>query len=141
MRTAESRGISRSSRRRLGRGASQRGRRLLLRDHIATAGLLLSVIPAGSPLSRTSTFLRSEKGDPLFSKREVGSTRPLPSDVSRNCSQPTATVFACSGAVRANSICHRLPPVATTGLHKGSIVCSQYRQHAAPRKAGLDGGR
>jgi deoxyribodipyrimidine photo-lyase len=28
------------------------------------------------------------------------------------------------------SICDRLPPVATTGLHKGSILCSPFRQQA-----------
>jgi hypothetical protein len=43
-------------------------------------------------------------------------------------SQPTATVLACLCRFRAEVICPRLPWVATTGLHKGSIVCSQIRQ-------------
>ena len=32
------------------------------------------------------------------------------------------TVLACFRSFRADSICYRLPPVATTGLHKGSSV-------------------
>jgi hypothetical protein len=38
-----------------------------------------------------------------------------------NWSQPSATVFACLSRFRGRSICHRLPPVATAGLHKRSI--------------------
>jgi hypothetical protein len=41
-------------------------------------------------------------------------------------SQPAATVFACSRGFAAEAICDRLPPVATTGLHKGSILCCPY---------------
>ena len=33
-----------------------------------------------------------------------------------------------SARFRASANCHRLPPVATTGLHKGSILCSLLRQ-------------
>jgi hypothetical protein len=36
---------------------------------------------------------------------------------------------------RADPICDRLPPVATTGLHEGSIFCNQLRQQSACRKA------
>ena len=46
-------------------------------------------------LSAEPIPLRSPGGDPLFSKRELGSTRPLPCARRGNRSQPTATVFAC----------------------------------------------
>src|SRR5262245_44756353 len=36
-------------------------------------------------------------------------------------SQPTATVLACLGRLPGRWICYGLPPLATTGLHKGSI--------------------
>jgi hypothetical protein len=49
------------------------------------------------------------------------STPSLPCAPNGNRLQPMATVIACPGAFRANPICHPLPPVATTGLHKGSI--------------------
>jgi hypothetical protein len=39
----------------------------------------------------------------------------------RQRAQPTATVLACFCGFRDSSICRRLPPFATTGLHKGSI--------------------
>jgi hypothetical protein len=41
---------------------------------------------------------------------------------SGNRSQPTATVFASLSRFRGRRICHRLPRVATAGLHKGSIL-------------------
>jgi hypothetical protein len=50
------------------------------------------------------------------------STPSLPWNASGNRSQPTATVFAFLSRFRGRSICHRLPPVATAGLHKCSIV-------------------
>jgi hypothetical protein len=66
------------------------------------------------------------------------STPSLPWNDSGNWSQPTATVFAYSSRLRSCSICHRLPPVATAGLHKGSIfvVSCDY----APSRR-LRGGR
>ncbi len=55
----------------------------------------------------------------------------LPWNASGNWSQPTATVFAYLSRFRGRSICHRLPPVATTGLHKGSILrCLIWRRCA-----------
>ena len=45
----------------------------------------------------------------------------------------TATVSGCFWAVQARGICHRLPQLATMGLHKGSIACSQSRQRARGR--------
>jgi hypothetical protein len=50
------------------------------------------------------------------------STPSLPWNASGNRSQPTATVFGCLSRFRRIHICHRLPPVATAGLHKGSIL-------------------
>jgi len=41
----------------------------------------------------------------------------LPWNVSGNGAQPTATVLACFCGFRDSSICRRLPPFATTGLH------------------------
>jgi hypothetical protein len=40
-----------------------------------------------------------------------------------NWSQPTPTVLACMSRFCGEPICDRLPLLATTGLHKGSIVC------------------
>ena len=48
---------------------------------------------------------------------------PLPWASPGNRSQPTATVFAYLSRLRRCPICDRLPPVATAGLHKGSIIC------------------
>jgi hypothetical protein len=84
--------------------------------------------PARVRVRADSSLLRRQESDSLFHKREVASTRPLPSRPGRNQLQPTATVFACLGRFRADRICHRLPAVATTGLHKGSIICNQLRQ-------------
>src|SRR5213078_3026305 len=49
------------------------------------------------------------------------STPYLPWNFSGNRWQPVATVFACFCGFGDSSICLRLPPFATTGLHKGSI--------------------
>jgi hypothetical protein len=54
------------------------------------------------------------------------STPSLPCAASGNWSQPTATVFACFNGFAPLAIRHWLPPVATTGLHKGSTVCCLY---------------
>ena len=58
--------------------------------------------------------------------------RPPPYHDSGNRSQPTATVFACSSGLRGRAICHWLPPVATTGLHKGSILRCLNWLHQRP---------
>ena len=58
------------------------------------------------------------------------STPSLPWNVARNRSQPTAMVLAyfCGSCERVS--CRWLPPVATTGLHKGSIVrCPCWLRH------------
>src|SRR5438876_6849800 len=48
----------------------------------------------------TRRSLRSEEDDPLFSKREVASTRPLPWNFSGNRWQPVATDLAQFGGFR-----------------------------------------
>ena len=48
----------------------------------------------------------------------------------RNPRQQFSLVFAASGAGR---ICHWLPPVATAGLHKGSIFCWLSWRHPTSR--------
>src|SRR5438105_5237412 len=45
----------------------------------------------------------------------------LPWNVSGNRAQRMATDFACFYGFWDDRICDQLPPVATTGLHKGSI--------------------
>jgi hypothetical protein len=47
-----------------------------------------------------------------------------------------ATDFACFGGFEGQSICQRLPPVATAGLHKGSILRSDEHDFI---RAGLGG--
>src|SRR5439155_1205926 len=49
------------------------------------------------------------------------STPSLPWNVSGKRWQPAATVLACFRHFRADPLCRLLPPVATTGLDKGSI--------------------
>ena len=57
------------------------------------------------------------------------STPSLPCAALGNRSQPTATVLACLSRFGAGPICDRLPPVATTGLHKGTIFrCLNWRR-------------
>jgi hypothetical protein len=48
-------------------------------------------------------------------------TPSLPCTPNRNRSQRTATDSACFRGFWPSAICQRLRPVATTGLHKGSI--------------------
>src|SRR5262249_55558575 len=52
------------------------------------------------------------------------STPSLPCAAFRNRQRTPATVFAWLGGLRARGICDQLRPVATTGLHKGSILRS-----------------
>ena len=63
----------------------------------------------------------------------------LTMNFSGNRWQPVATLFACFCGSRVDRICDRLPPVATTGLHKGSIVCWQLVRRAGRDEAGLVG--
>src|SRR5437762_13695809 len=42
--------------------------------------------------------------------------------------------FRLSEPFSARPVCYRLPPVATTGLHKGSILCSLLRQQSSSRR-------
>src|SRR5919108_130355 len=48
-------------------------------------------------------------------------------------SQPTATVLACFSRepFRVPAICHRLPLIATTRLHKCSILCCRVWRRGA----------
>ena len=55
-------------------------------------------------------------------RRRRRSTSSLPCAGHCNRSQPAATVFACLSRSWGQPICDGLPPVATTGLHKGFIV-------------------
>src|SRR5206468_10591147 len=83
---------------------------------------------------RTVAFVqvKAEQKAPLcgaFAEPSDGlepSTPSLPCAASGNWSQPTATVFACFNGFAPLAIRHWLPPVATTGLHKGSTVCCLY---------------
>lgn len=62
-------------------------------------------------------------------------TRPLPWRSRGKRSQPTATVFAYLSRFHGRSICHRLRPVATAGLHKGSIMSCLLWLHAYEPKS------
>jgi len=75
---------------------------------------------AGLGVLRRSTSSFAGRGPPATG----GSPRQtpcLPWNFSGNGWQLVATVFACFCVFRDSSICRRLPPFATTGLHKGSI--------------------
>ena len=65
---------------------------------------------------------------------------PLPCAADGNGSQRTATVSAYSRRFRADPICHRSPTVATTGLHKGPILCSLERQRVRTAAARVPSG-
>ena len=62
------------------------------------------------------------------------STPSLPCAPIGNWLQPVATVLACFGRFRGVPICHRLPLVATAGLHKGSILSCLSRIRAQERQ-------
>jgi hypothetical protein len=93
--------------------ASKRGDVRRARARLATRVACTTTSLALISRSRSRTLLlsaepiplRSPGGDPLFSKREVGSTRPLPWNVSGNRSQSVATDLACSRRFCARSIC------------------------------------
>jgi hypothetical protein len=62
----------------------------------------------------------------------------------RSFPQPVATHgngFGLFGRSSAGAICDRLPPVATTGLHKGSIHCCLVLATAAIASAASRSGR
>jgi hypothetical protein len=61
------------------------------------------------------------------------STPSLPWNAAGNQSQPTATVFAYLSVYRTRTICDQLPPVATAGLHKGSILRCLFGLRASSR--------
>jgi hypothetical protein len=64
----------------------------------------------------------------------VRGSAPLPWSLGGNRWQRTATVFAYLSRPRPCPICHRLPLVATAGLHKASIHrCLSWRHTAAVR--------
>jgi len=58
-------------------------------------------------------------------------------NVARNRWQRVATLLACFRGLRVPSICGWLLLVATTGLHKGSIVCRQLVRRTGRDEAGL----
>src|SRR6266540_5433091 len=80
----------------------------------------------------------SQGGGPPATGGSSRQTPCLPCGPLGNWSQPTATVSACSRPVSAQRTCHRLPPVATTGLHKGSIRCCHVRLLSALARLGQD---
>src|SRR5207302_7800855 len=82
------------------------------------AGLIFST--ERTKTARIAPWSKFGQVDRFFTGR-VESTSSLPCAPRRNRPQPTATASACLGGVCADPICHRLPPVATTGLHEGSI--------------------
>jgi len=80
----------------------------------------------GSPQTRSWGGFQALGDNLTSSSRRPDASRSTPSlpwNVPRNQWQPLATDFACFRGFQEQSICHRLPPVATPGLHKGSIVC------------------
>jgi hypothetical protein len=60
------------------------------------------------------------------------STPSLPWNVAGNRWQPVATDLACFCRFRHRTICRRLPLVATTGLHKGSILLRPLEREDGP---------
>jgi hypothetical protein len=73
---------------------------------------------------RTSVNRRARLAATSLSPLTDSNVDPLLTmNASGNRSQPTATAFGCLSRFRRIHICHRLPPVATAGLHKGSILC------------------
>src|SRR5207248_5860698 len=83
---------------------------------------------------RKSTSSLSERGTSATGGKRW-ETRSLPCVSLRNRSRPTATVFGLFAQFLRLRICDQLPPIATTGLHKGSIRCNQTRQQTALAKA------
>ena len=88
--------------------------------------------PASIGSGFAQTFLcGASEVTPSLARREVTATRPLPCRIYRNWWQPTATVLACFCGSLGRRICDRLPLVATTRLHKGSIICRLVRQQSS----------
>jgi hypothetical protein len=95
---------------------------------------------------RSCKFRRKKKRRfaALFAEPSDGlepSTPSLPWSAACNWSQPTATFFAHLSRFRRRRICHRLPSVATAGLHKGSILrCPRWLRRGAVRRKLLSPG-
>jgi hypothetical protein len=68
------------------------------------------------------------------------STPSLPWNLGGNRWQRTATVFARLSRFRPWPICHRLPPVATAALHKGSILRCLFWLRTSPQRHGASRG-
>jgi hypothetical protein len=104
----------------LGRSLLGRGSRwtVPLQNAVPSGMTWLSSVPTTSTVNESlncSDFVKPFDGlEP--------STPSLPCARRGHWSQRTATVLACFGSSGAGSICGRLPPIATTGLHKGSIL-------------------
>ncbi|SRR6266852_6164513 len=108
---------SRPSRRSLERDASTRKRSSSRKAKVRPLSCRRICPSRGRRRSRRSS-VRFHGG--LFESPLTDSNR-RPPPYHGNGSQPTATVLACFCGFRDFSICRRLPPFATTGLHKGSI--------------------
>jgi hypothetical protein len=78
----------------------------------------------GLPSSRTGRAEHALRGRPSF-------IAFLTMSFGGNWSQPTAMVFARLSRFRCGRVCHRLRPVATAGLHKGSILSCLRWLHRA----------
>ena len=78
--------------------------------------------------SRARPRRRAVAGESSICRKPSSGLEPetpsLPCRSVGNRPQPTATVFACLSRSSGRPICDRLPPVATTGLHKGSVLKS-----------------
>jgi hypothetical protein len=73
--------------------------------------------PAVAKLVKWTTFSRARTNCRL----PMNDLPSLPCASIGNWTQATATVLACFRGFCASGICHPSPPVAATGLHKGSI--------------------
>jgi hypothetical protein len=82
----------------------------------------------GRPVGSCSKRWSQSRQPPAFDRNV---THSLPWNSFGNRSQPTATGFHLFEPFRRRCVCHRLPPVATAGLHKGSILSCPRRLHSA----------
>jgi hypothetical protein len=87
--------------------------------------LVSTASPASLRVRGTRLSCGAGKVTPSLAKREVASTRPLPSRFGRKRWQPTATVLACFRSFRGLRICRRLRSVAPARLHKRSIIAAR----------------
>src|SRR5262249_25489536 len=102
--------------------------------------------PTPSPSSRGAWTMKTKRRHLISDRGRVGAllTRGREYQIefvsaTRSCSHPDPQGARLDSLIdRADPICHGLPPVATTGLDKGSIVCYRFwRQVDANSIAGL----